>query len=66
MDWQWIVVLACVLLAVAYVAVRAWRTWHPKAGACGGGCGSGCATPADVARHETFISVDQVVVRRRR
>jgi hypothetical protein len=69
-DWQWIAVLACVLLAGAYVARAAWRTWHPKPGTCGGGCGGGCAgdpqagTPAAAPR-VTIIPADQLKVRRR-
>ena len=62
MDWQWLIVLACVLVATTYVARRAWRTWHPKAGACGGGCG--CAAPAEAPR-VTLIPADQLKVRRR-
>jgi FeoB-associated Cys-rich membrane protein len=64
-DWQWIAVLACVLLAAAYVARRAWRTWHPKPGSCGGGCGSGCAAPKSHESSEAFISADQLTLRRR-
>jgi hypothetical protein len=69
-DWQWLIVLACVVLASAYVARRAWRTWHPKPGACGGGCGTGCAsdpragTPEEAPR-ATLIPADQLKVRRR-
>lgn len=64
MDWQWIAVLGCVLFAAAYVARAAWRTWRPKAGACGGGCGTGCAAPAEAPR-VTLIPADQLKVRRR-
>ncbi len=70
MDWQWIAVLACVLPAAAYVARRAWQTWHPAAGGCGGGCGTGCAgdpqagTPTEEPRM-TLIPADQLRVRRR-
>ncbi|HEY1379176.1 MAG TPA: FeoB-associated Cys-rich membrane protein [Gemmataceae bacterium] len=64
MDWQWVVVLACVLVAAAYVARRAWRTWHPKPGSCGGGCGSGCAAPAEEPR-VTMIPADQLTLRKR-
>jgi len=64
MDWQWIVVLACILSAGAYVARRAWRTWRPKAGTCAGGCGSGCATAVEAPR-VTLIPADQLKVRRR-
>jgi FeoB-associated Cys-rich membrane protein len=62
MFWQWLVVLTCVLLAAAYIARAAWRTWHPKAGGCGGGCG--CAKPADAPK-VTLIPADELTVRRR-
>jgi hypothetical protein len=62
MFWQWLLVSICVLLAVAYVARAVWRTWHPKAGSCGGGCG--CATPAETPR-VTIIPEEQLTVRRR-
>jgi hypothetical protein len=63
-GWQWLVVAVCVLLAAAYVARAAWRTWHPKPGACGGGCGSGCAAPAEIPESK-LIPADQVRLRRR-
>jgi hypothetical protein len=63
-DWQVIVVLACVVVAAAYVVRAAWRTWRPKASGCDGGCGSGCAAPADASR-VTLIPADQITVRRR-
>ena len=64
MTWQWISVFACVLLAAVYIARTAWRTWHPKPGACGGGCGSGCATPPEEPR-VTLIPSEQLTLRRR-
>ena len=66
MGWQFAIVLACVLLAAAYVVRAAWRTWHPKPGGCGRGCGTGCATPATAdAPKVTLIPADQLTVRRR-
>jgi hypothetical protein len=62
-DWQWIIVLTCVLMAAAYVGRAAWRTWRPKASGCGG-CGTGCATPAEADR-VTMIPADQLKVHRR-
>jgi hypothetical protein len=61
--WQWLVVLACVLFAAAYVARSAWRTWHPKPGNCSGGCG--CATTNDETSLVTLIPAEQLKVRRR-
>ena len=63
MNLQFLIVVTCVLLAAAYVARAAWRTWHPRAGSCGGGCGTGCASPT--APQVTLIPADQLVVRRR-
>ena len=63
MDWQWIVVLTTVVVAAAYIARAAWRTWHPKPGVCGGGCG--CATANKDAVRETLIPLEQLTVRRR-
>ena len=63
MMWQWLVVLACVLLAAAYVARSMWRTWHPKPGGCGGECG--CAAPSTETPRVTMIPVEQLTVRRR-
>jgi hypothetical protein len=45
MNWQALIVIACVVFAVAYLARDIWRTWRPKADGCGG---CGCArTPVD-------------------
>jgi hypothetical protein len=63
MNWQWYIVLACVLFAAAYIARSAWRTWHPKPGGCGGGCG--CATAKTDEPKITLIPADQLTVRRR-
>jgi hypothetical protein len=43
MNWQTLIVVGCVVFAVAYLARDIWRTWRPKADGCGG-----CArTPVD-------------------
>ena len=68
MIWQWLIVLACILLAVAYIARSTWRTWHPKPGGCGGGCGCSQASGAASAPRDaevTLIPLDQLTVRRR-
>lgn len=59
MDWQWGLVLACVIVAMAYIARATWRTWHPKPGGCGGGCG--CKSSAS-AGAESFINSEQIGV----
>jgi hypothetical protein len=43
LDWQQIVVLAIVVLAVSYVSRAVWRTFTARKAGCGGGCKS-CAT----------------------
>jgi hypothetical protein len=63
MMWQWLTVLTCVLLAAAYIARSAWRTWHPKPGGCGGGCG--CAAPSAESPQVTLIPAEQLTLRRR-
>jgi hypothetical protein len=61
-DWQTAVAILWVLAAAAYVARATWRTWHPKAAACGGGC---CGKAAPQTSAETFVAADEVRVRRR-
>lgn len=64
MEWQAGIVVACVVLAVVYIARATWRTWHPKPGGCGGGCGCATAVPP-AAERITLIPADQLTVRRR-
>jgi len=40
-NWQLVVALACVALAVAILVRRAVRLWNDKTGS---GCGSGCGS----------------------
>ncbi len=41
MDWQLALVGLALLVAVGYLARRAWRTWGKRGSACGGcGCAS--------------------------
>jgi FeoB-associated Cys-rich membrane protein len=61
-DWQWGLVLACVIAAAGYIARAAWRTWHPKPGRCGGGCG--CKSPAPSGT-QSFVASEQLGVLRR-
>jgi hypothetical protein len=68
MIWQWLAVIACIIVAAAYIARTTWRTLHPKAGACGGGCGCAKASgdaSAPRAAEVTLIPLDQLTVRRR-
>gem|GEM_PF-4528557 len=50
MDWQWVVVIACVGAASAFLVRRMWLAW--KAPRCSDGCatctsakGTGCDRP---------------------
>lgn len=63
MEWQWGFALACVIVAVMYIARATWRAWHPKPGACGGGCG--CKSKA-VDGTQSFVASEQLGVLRRR
>jgi attachment p12 family protein len=61
-DWQSGLVLACVILAVAYMVRATWLTWHPKPGGCGGGCGCKSTAPE---RTESFVDSEQIGILRR-
>jgi len=61
-NWQWGLVLACVIVAGVYIAHTTWRTWHPKPGDCGGGCGCKSAAPAG---KEPFVDSEQLGILRR-
>jgi len=51
MDVQTLLALLLVLLAVAYVARRFWRTLRP-ARSGGADCGTGCGCGSEGVRHE--------------
>ncbi|HEY7327186.1 MAG TPA: hypothetical protein VH592_06095 [Gemmataceae bacterium] len=64
MDWQLLLVMLLVSLALAYLGRRTLRTWLGK----GAGCGS-CKCPGSEktgnAASQTLIPLDQVRLRRR-
>ena len=62
MDWQWALVLACVVMAAAYVVRAAYRLWRPRAGSCGGSCGCGATAEADKV---TIVPPERLTLRRR-
>ena len=66
MTWQLAAVGLLVALALLYLARSAWRTWTGARSGCAGGCG--CAAPARPAAGEgrsTFISSQELTLRRR-
>jgi hypothetical protein len=42
LDWQTLIVLACVAWAAAVVLRRGWRLLRPSAGSSCSGCHGGC------------------------
>ena len=52
MDVQTLLALLLVLLAVAYVARRFWRTLRPARRGAAADCGSGCGCASPVARRD--------------
>lgn len=47
-DWQSVVALACVAIAVAVIVRRVWSFLHPVGNHCGGGC-VGCGSHGKAA-----------------
>ncbi len=64
MDWQLLLVVALVMLALLYLARQTLRTWRGK----GVGCGT-CKCPSTASApnstRETLIPLEQVKLRRR-
>jgi hypothetical protein len=64
MDWQLLLVIVLVILALLYLGRRTLRTWRGK----GAGCG-GCKCPGTVSAPnsttETLIPLEHVKLRRR-
>ena len=63
MDVQTILVLVAGLLAAAYLARRAWKTWASKG--CGSGCG-GCGARSSGQRQANLIAPQDLLARVRR
>ncbi len=65
MDWQLLLVIVLVMLALLYLGRQALRTWRGKGVGCGGcKCPSTVKTP-NAAASDTLIPIDQVRLRKR-
>ena len=60
-DWQTVVALVLVVLAMAYLARLAWRTFQARGG-CGtcasGGCGSPSEESSSLGKEKPLVSID--------
>lgn len=64
MDWQLLLVVVLVMLALLYLGRQTLRTWRGKGAGCGGcKCPSTTSTPRSTT--ETLIPLEQVKLRRR-
>lgn len=64
MDWQLLLVVVLVLLALLYLGRQTLRTWRGKSAGCGGcKCPSTANAPNSTA--ETLIPLEHVKLRRR-
>jgi hypothetical protein len=64
MDWQLLLVVVLVMLALLYLGRQTLRAWHGKSAGCGGcKCPSTANTSNSAA--ETLIPLDQIRLRRR-
>jgi hypothetical protein len=64
MDWQLVLVILLVMLALVYLCRRTLRTWLGKGAGCGSCKCPGSEKTADAAS-QTLIPLDQVRLRRR-
>jgi hypothetical protein len=64
MDWQLLVVVMVVMLALLYLTRQMLRTWRGKGAGCGG-CKCPSTTNAPNSPAETLIPIDQVRLRQR-
>jgi hypothetical protein len=64
MDWQLLLVVVLVLLALLYLGRRTLRTWRGKTAGCGTCKCSSTATP-NTGGARTLIPVEQVKLRPR-
>lgn len=64
MDWQLLLVIVLVMLALLYLGRQTLRTWRGKGAGCGGcKCPSTVSAPGSTT--ETLIPLEQVKLRRR-
>lgn len=64
MDWQLLIVVVLVMLALLYLGRQTLRTWRGKGAGCGG-CKHHGTTNTMKATPETLIPLEQVKLRRR-
>jgi hypothetical protein len=65
MDWQLLLVIVLVVLALLYLGRQTLRTWRGKGAGCGGcKCPSTAKTP-NARSTETLIPIDLVRLRKR-
>ncbi len=57
-DWQLLLVIPIVAVAVCYLARQTWRTWSGKKSGC-----RGCGCKASPAAQGEVIPVEQLTVR---
>jgi hypothetical protein len=64
MDWQLLVVVLLVALALLYLGRQTLRTWRGRSAGCGG-CKCPSSSNTSNSGAETLIPIDQVRLRRR-
>jgi hypothetical protein len=64
MDWQLLLVIVLVVLALLYLGRRMLRTWRGNDASCGG-CKRPSAASIGHSSAETVIPIEQVKLRRR-
>jgi len=64
MDWQLLLVVVFVMLALLYLGRQTLRAWRGKGAGCGG-CKCPGTTSAPNATAETLVPLEQVRLRRR-
>ncbi|HWG47735.1 MAG TPA: hypothetical protein VN688_33535 [Gemmataceae bacterium] len=66
MDWQLLIVVVLVILALLYLGRQTLRTWRGKGSSCGGcKCPNTAKKPNSATTTETLIPIEQVTLRRR-
>jgi hypothetical protein len=64
MEWQLLLVVVMVMVALLYLGRQTLRTWRGKAAGCGG-CKCPSTKGTSNSGAETLIPIDQVRLRRR-
>jgi len=65
MDWQLLLVIVLVMLALLYLGRQTLRMWRGKGAGCGGCKRPSAAKTPNAAATETLIPIDQVRLRKR-